>query len=92
MVVIDELHARGVKITRKRLRPLLTSSDYMPHAIFVPEPEYTDQARKKKIQGTVVVSLTVTVDGTTRDIKVVKGVGYGLDTSGPTGNAPLSAN
>jgi len=26
-----------------------------------------------------VLSLTVTVDGTTRDIKVVKGVGYGLD-------------
>ena len=50
-----------------------------PHAIFVLDPEYTEQARKKKINGTVVVSLTVTVDGTTRDIKVVKGVGYGLD-------------
>jgi len=51
----------------------------MPHAIFAPDPEYTEQARKKKIQGTVVVKLTVTVDGTTRDIKVVNGVGYGLD-------------
>jgi TonB family protein len=51
----------------------------MPHAIFMPDPEYSEQARKKKIQGTVVISLTVTVDGTTRDIKVVKGVGYGLD-------------
>jgi TonB family protein len=51
----------------------------MPHAIFVPDPEYSEQARKKKINGTVVVSLTVTVDGTTRDIKVVKGAGYGLD-------------
>jgi TonB family protein len=51
----------------------------MPHATFAPNPEYTEQARKKKIKGTVVLSLTVTVDGTTRDIKVVKGVGYGLD-------------
>jgi len=51
----------------------------MPHAIFMPDPEYSEQARKKKINGTVVISLTVTVDGTTRDIKVVKGVGYGLD-------------
>jgi TonB family protein len=51
----------------------------MPHAIFMPNPEYSEQARKKKINGTVVVSLTVAVDGTTRDIKVVKGVGYGLD-------------
>src|SRR5208337_2612540 len=45
----------------------------MPHAIFMPNPEYSEQARKEKIHGTVVVSLTVTVDGTTRDIKVVKG-------------------
>jgi TonB family protein len=50
-----------------------------PHATFAPPPEYTEQARKKKIQGTVMLSLTVAVDGTTRDIKVVKGVGYGLD-------------
>jgi TonB family protein len=50
-----------------------------PHAIFMPDPEYTEQASKKKIQGTVLLSLTVTVDGTTRDIKVVRGVGYGLD-------------
>jgi periplasmic protein TonB len=50
-----------------------------PHATFAPPPEYTEQARKKKIQSTVVLSLTVTVDGTTRDVKVAKGVGYGLD-------------
>ena len=51
----------------------------MPHATFAPGPEYSEQARKKKINDTVLLSLTVTVDGTTRDIKVVKGVGYGLD-------------
>ncbi|MGD0416785.1 MAG: energy transducer TonB [Terriglobales bacterium] len=51
----------------------------MPHATFAPNPDYSEQARKKKIKGTVLLSLTVTVDGTTRDIKVVKGVGYGLD-------------
>jgi TonB family protein len=50
-----------------------------PHAVFMPNPEYSEQARRKKINGTVLVSLTVTVDGTTRDIKVVRGVGYGLD-------------
>jgi TonB family protein len=50
-----------------------------PHVTFPPFPEYTDLARKKKINATVVVSLTAAVDGTTRDIKVVQGVGYGLD-------------
>jgi len=50
-----------------------------PRAIFQPNPEYSEQARKKKIHGVVVLSLTVTVDGTVRDIKVVNGLGYGLD-------------
>jgi protein TonB len=43
-----------------------------------PNPERSEQARKKKIEGTVVLSLTVTVDGTSRYIKAVIGVGYGL--------------
>jgi TonB family protein len=50
-----------------------------PRAIFMPEPEYSEPARKKKINGVVVLSITVAADGTTRDIKVKKGLGYGLD-------------
>ena len=52
----------------------------MPRAIFQPGPEYSEEARKKKIQGTVVLSLIVGVDGNTRDIKIIRGgLGYGLD-------------
>lgn len=50
-----------------------------PHVIYMPDPEYSEQARRKKIQGVVVLSVTVAVDGSTRDIKIVKGLGYGLD-------------
>ena len=50
-----------------------------PRAIFNPPPEYSEEARKKKIHGTIVLSLVVTTDGTARDIKVEKGIGYGLD-------------
>ncbi|MGB8012901.1 MAG: energy transducer TonB [Terriglobales bacterium] len=50
-----------------------------PHAIFMPDPEYSEKARKKKIQGVITLSLTVAADGTTRDIKIQKGLGYGLD-------------
>ena len=50
-----------------------------PHLIFGPPPPFSEQARKKKIQGVVTLSLTVTVDGAARDVKVVKGLGYGLD-------------
>jgi TonB family protein len=50
-----------------------------PRAIFMPDPEFSREARKKKIEGVVVLSVTVTADGTTRDIKIQKGLGYGLD-------------
>jgi len=41
--------------------------------------KYTDAARAEGIEGTVMLDLVVTADGTTRDIKVVKGLGHGLD-------------
>ncbi len=50
-----------------------------PRAIYSPEPEYSDKARKKKINGTVVLSLTVGTDGLAHDIQVEKKLGYGLD-------------
>jgi TonB family protein len=51
----------------------------MPRAIYSPNPEFSEEARKKKIHGVVVVSLIVGVDGTAHDITVQKGIGYGLD-------------
>ncbi len=50
-----------------------------PHAIYAPNPEYTDQARKKKIRGTVELSLVVGLDGLAHDVTVRKKLGYGLD-------------
>ncbi len=50
-----------------------------PRAIYSPDPEYSDKARKKKINGTVVLSLTVGTDGLAHDIQVEKKLGYGLD-------------
>jgi TonB family protein len=51
----------------------------LPKATFLPTPEYTAEAAKKKIEGTVILSLVVLPDGTSRDITVIKGLGYGLD-------------
>src|SRR5262249_906193 len=50
-----------------------------PKAIYAPDPEYSEQGRKKKINGTVELSLLVGVDGRPHDIKVEKKLGYGLD-------------
>jgi len=43
------------------------------------EPEYSDEARRAKIQGTVVLYLEVDHEGTPRHITVRQGLGLGLD-------------
>lgn len=50
-----------------------------PKAIFSPEPEFSDEARKAKFQGTCTLSLIVGIDGRPTDIRVVGSLGMGLD-------------
>ncbi len=50
-----------------------------PRAIFAPDPEYSEEARKAKYQGTCVLWLVVAPDGRTRDIRVARTLGLGLD-------------
>ena len=47
--------------------------------MYCPIPQYTDQARKAHIQGTVVLQTTITIEGKAVNISVVKGLGYGMD-------------
>lgn len=50
-----------------------------PKAVYAPDAEYTDKARRKKINGSVVVSLIVTPEGTVRDPKVTTSLDKDLD-------------
>ncbi len=50
-----------------------------PHVLYDPEPEYSEEARKAKFQGTVVLWVVVGPDGKVRDIKVSRSLGMGLD-------------
>ncbi len=50
-----------------------------PVPIFKPEPEYSEEARKLKWQGAVLLSLVVDENGVPQDIKVVHSLGLGLD-------------
>jgi len=50
-----------------------------PSCFYAPSPEYSDEARKTKYQGAVVVEGIINLDGKVTNIKVVKGVGMGLD-------------
>ena len=50
-----------------------------PKAIYSPDPEYSEEARKVKHMGTVVLWLVVGPDGKPRDIRVLRTLGLGLD-------------
>ena len=44
-----------------------------------PMPLYTDQARKLRIEGDVVLEVEFSASGSLRVVRVVRGLGYGLD-------------
>jgi TonB family protein len=50
-----------------------------PTLVFKVEPEYSEEARKAKFQGTVVLQVVVDEKGQPRDLRVVRPLGLGLD-------------
>ncbi len=50
-----------------------------PRALYDPEPEYSEEARRVKHQGIVILSVVVDQQGRTRDIRVARSLGMGLD-------------
>lgn len=50
-----------------------------PELIFKQEPEYSDEARMARLQGTVMLQIEVGSDGVPRNIQLIRGVGLGLD-------------
>src|SRR5262249_36320186 len=50
-----------------------------PPGLLCPDPRVSAKARKAKFQGTVVLWVIVGVDGRTRDIRVYRSLGMGLD-------------
>ena len=50
-----------------------------PIPIYRPDPDYSEEARKAKYQGTVILAIVVDEKGNPRDVRVVKPLGLGLD-------------
>ena len=53
----------------------------LPSCFYMPNPPYSDEARKAKYSGTVLVEAIVTVDGRVTNPRVLKSPGLGLDES-----------
>jgi TonB family protein len=57
----------------------LTDDITPPKLREVATPEYTAEAKKKKIEGSVTLLIVVDKKGEETNAKVIKGLGYGLD-------------
>lgn len=50
-----------------------------PKALYTPDPEFSEEARKAKYQGTVELEVTIGADGRIHSARVVRSLGMGLD-------------
>lgn len=64
----------------KPSEPVFVTGDIeRPIKVFAPSPEYTEEARKNKVQGTVILQVVITKQGSVDNVKVLKQLGMGLD-------------
>jgi protein TonB len=50
-----------------------------PELVHEVKPEYTDEARRRSLRGDVVLEIVVRADGRVGDVRVMRGLGGGLD-------------
>jgi TonB family protein len=50
-----------------------------PSLAYKVDPEYSEEARWARVEGTVIVKTTIGADGTAQNMQVIKGLGLGLD-------------
>ena len=65
----------GTGVSRGSYRPGIT----LPKCAYCPDPQYSDEAREAKLQGAVTLLVLVGADGRASQIRVVRGIGLGLD-------------
>lgn len=62
--------------------PIRVGGDVQPPVkVSAPSPQYTEIARKARIQGVVIVEAIIDKEGSVTNVKVLKGLPMGLDTA-----------
>lgn len=69
-------HSGGPKISLATYTGKLTRD---PQLIYKEEPEFSDEARKARHEGTVIIDLDIDASGRPVNIRVIRGLGMGLD-------------
>ena len=71
--------ARASAPAQPSVAALTKPIDWPVEIVFKPTPEYTDEARSARIEGTVSLELEFAAAGDVRVLRVVRGLGHGLD-------------
>ena len=50
-----------------------------PRTLYAPDPEYSEEARRARVQGSVLLALIVGPDGNPHDLHLMRSLGMGLD-------------
>ena len=50
-----------------------------PRPVYDPDPEYSEEARRAKYQGSVLLEAVISPDGRPRDLQILRSLGMGLD-------------
>ena len=79
-VINSMMEAEASRASARTFIPGRNGVSY-PEPIRRPLPAYTEEARKARIEGVLIVSAIISKDGTAHSIKVAKSLGYGLDES-----------
>ena len=69
----------SVSVSHGWAQEATTSSASAPVLVKQMNPSYSEQARAAKISGDVLVQLVVDANGNPTDVRVKRGLGYGLD-------------
>jgi len=84
LCVAVTVHAASIStpsVQNVRFAPETSATDLVapPQVLTHPAPVYTDDARRRGIQGNVIVQAYFDENGNITVLNVVKGLGYGLD-------------
>ena len=81
-------HKLKVSVNRKDISVRARSGFFVPdhskpspQVLQQPKPSYTEKAKEARIEGIMLVSAVIRKNGSVDQIKVIKGLGYGLDES-----------
>jgi TonB family protein len=69
----------SAKTASEKVYRVVGGSVKAPRAIYSPDPEYTEKARKEGKEGTVLLKMVVGSNGLPRDIKVIRSLDSDLD-------------